>query len=139
MAAEVTANFDIQEKLLPALIDAHANLAPRRRLIADLTSRRNQCLSFDLNFSPVPILISLFVFRPPLCSLIPSDVDDLLACVVKVEELASKLAEGRAVHSHLRQDYVQLRNATPRVSLLIRLFMFPCLVCRLYRFTHSLH
>ncbi len=45
IANEITANFEIQAKLLPALVDAHAALAPRRRLIVDLTARRETCAS----------------------------------------------------------------------------------------------
>ncbi len=44
MAKEVDDNFEIQNKLLPALVEAYAGLAPRRELLDDIKSRREQCM-----------------------------------------------------------------------------------------------
>ena len=42
-AQRIEENFDIQDKLLPALVDAHASLARRRELLDDLDESRQKC------------------------------------------------------------------------------------------------
>jgi hypothetical protein len=41
---EIEANFEIQRKLLPALVEAFAALAPRRELLTKLAAQRQQCV-----------------------------------------------------------------------------------------------
>ncbi len=66
---EVEATFDIQAKLLLALIDAHAALAPRREVLAAIEVKRAGCefLSIIKNYLLFCLLSELIHTFPALC------------------------------------------------------------------------